>query len=148
MDIDAAFPSSYLKAADLQGRQPTVTIDRVVIEEVGKDKDRRPCLYFAGKEKGIVLNKTNATNISSSYGRDTEGWIGRPVTLFTVWTDFNGQSVEAIRVRPATVQQPVQQHAPAAPPQQQAPAPAPAAQQAPRFNQPAAFETTGDDIPF
>lgn len=141
MDINEAFPSKYLKASDLQGRQPTVTISHVVMEEVGKDKDRRPCLYFVGKEKGIVLNKTNAANITNAYTSNTDAWVNRSVTLFTVWTDFQGQSVEAIRVRPITQQQPAQQ-APAPqpqfapPPQQQAPVP-------PQFR-----EVQADDIPF
>lgn len=101
MDINDAFPSKYLKASDLQGSTPTVIIDRVEIEEVGKDKDRRPCIYFQGKEKGVVLNKTNATNIGNAYGANTDSWTGKAVTLFTTWVDFQGQSVEAIRIRPA-----------------------------------------------
>lgn len=144
MDINDAFPSKYIKASDLQGKQPTVTIDRVVVEEVGKDKDRRPCIYFQGKEKGVVLNKTNATNIGNAYGSNTDAWVGRQVTLFTVWTDFNGQSVEAIRLRPAAA--PQQQ-------QYQQRQPAPPVQQAPRFDSPTppAFEQVPDyvdDIPF
>lgn len=101
MDINDAFPSKYLKASDLQGATPTLTISHVTIEEVGKDKDRRPCIYFQGHEKGVVLNKTNATNIGNAYGPNTDNWIGKPVTLFTTWVDFQGQSVEAIRIRPA-----------------------------------------------
>jgi len=149
MDINDAFPSKYLKASDLQGRQPTVTIDRIIIEEVGKDKDRRPCIYFQGKEKGIVLNKTNATNIGASYGSNTDAWVGRPVTLFTVWTDFNGQSVEAIRVRPAAqqpqAQQPVQQQAPNFRQAPQQPVPAHFDNPPPHTSAP---PFAGDDVPF
>lgn len=101
MDINDAFPSKYLKASDLNGITPTLNISHVTIEEVGKDKDRRPCIYFQGHEKGVVLNKTNATNIGNAYGPNTDNWIGKAVTLFTTWVDFQGQSVEAIRLRPA-----------------------------------------------
>lgn len=140
MDIESAFPSKYIKASDLQGKTPTVVIARVVIEEVGKEKDRKPCIYFQGKEKGIVLNKTNSTNISTAYGRDTDSWTGKPVILFTAWVDMDGRSVEAIRIRPASAQQP-QQQAPAQPP-----APPPHASVPPQFdNGPFA---AGDDIPF
>lgn len=102
MNINEAFPSKYLKADDLQGREVTVQIDHVAMEEVGKDKDVRAALYFRNKEKGIVLNKTNATNIAAAYGPNTDDWSGQPVTLFTAWVDFQGKSVQAIRVRPAS----------------------------------------------
>jgi hypothetical protein len=102
MNVMEAFPSKFLKADDLQGKEITVQIDHVAMEEVGKDKEIRPALYFRGKEKGIVLNKTNATNIAAAYGPDTDDWTGQPVTLFTTWVDFQGKSVPAIRVRPAS----------------------------------------------
>lgn len=143
MDIDAAYPSKYLKASDLQGRQPTVTIDRVIIEEVGRDKESRPVIYFTGKDKGMVLNRTNANSVASIYGKDTDGWIGRPVTLFVIMTEFNRNMVEALRLKPAPVHQQAQQ------PRQ----PAPPIQQPPRFENPSppAFEQVpdyADDIPF
>lgn len=99
MNINETFPSNFLKAADLQGAQPTVTISHVKIEDIGED--RKPVLYFVGKDKGIVLNKTNATNISDAYGPETDDWTGKKVTLFTAWVDFQGRSVEAIRIRKA-----------------------------------------------
>jgi len=98
-NINDSFPSKYLKAADLEGT-PTVTISTIRFEEVGKDKDMRPILYFHGEEKGIVINKTNATNISKLYGYETDDWCGKQVMLGTTWVDFNGQSVEAIRIYP------------------------------------------------
>lgn len=99
MNVNDAFPSKFLKASDIGDAQPTVTIKDVVMEDIGED--RRPVLYFAGKDKGIVLNKTNATNISGAYGPDTDEWTGKKVVLFTAWVDFQGKSVEAIRIRPA-----------------------------------------------
>lgn len=120
MNIDSAFPSNYLKAADIGEAKPTVTIKEVVMETLGED--RRPVLYFVGKDKGIVLNKTNATNIREAYGPDTDDWTGKKVTLFTTWVDFQGRSVEAIRIRPAkagpvTVTSGPQETKPEVPPQ-------------------------------
>ena len=103
MNINEAFPSTYLKAADLQGREATVSIDRLEFEKIGDDT--KPVLYFQGKDRGIVLNKTNATNISAAYTQETNNWIGKSVTLFTAWVDFQGKSVEAIRVRPANTRE-------------------------------------------
>ncbi len=98
MNINEAFPSKYLKADDLQGREVTVSIDHVAMEKVGDDN--KMALYFRGKQKGIILNKTNAMNIATAYGTDTNNWIGNPVILFPAWVDFQGKSVQAIRVRP------------------------------------------------
>jgi hypothetical protein len=99
MKISAAFPSKYLRAADLDGRQVTVEIAHVELEEVGTGEEPKPVLYFQGKAKGVVLNKTNANTIASAYGDDTESWAGQHVTLFSAHVDFQGRSVEAIRVK-------------------------------------------------
>lgn len=97
MRIDSAFPSTYLKAADLQGRNVTVTMDHVKMEDIGGD--HKPILYFRGKEKGLVLNKTNSNNISAAYGYETDAWAGQTIELFPTMVDFQGKSVEAIRCR-------------------------------------------------
>jgi hypothetical protein len=99
MNINAAFPSAYLKAADLNGQRVTVTMSHVKEEKIGEDK--RPVLYFQGKEKGIVLNKTNANSIASAYGFDTEDWTGQRIEIFPMDVEFQGKMVEAIRVKPA-----------------------------------------------
>ena len=97
MKISAAFPSNYLKAADLQDRNVTVRMSHVKIETLNDDE--KPVLYFVGKEKGIVLNKTNATNIAIAYGDDTAEWRDKEIILFPTMVDFQGRSVEAIRVK-------------------------------------------------
>lgn len=97
MKISAAFPSNYLKAADLQDRAVRVVMERVAMEDIGSD--HKPVLYFEGKEKGLVLNKTNANNIAAAYGDDTNDWAGREIELFPTIVDFQGRSVDAIRVR-------------------------------------------------
>lgn len=97
MRISTAFPSNYIKAADLQGQNVTVVIDRVAVEEVGDG--HKPVLYFQGHEKGMVLNKTNSNNIAQAYGDETDDWIGAEVVMFPAMVDFQGKSVEAIRIR-------------------------------------------------
>jgi hypothetical protein len=103
MNVNEVFPSNYLKAADLQGREIPVMIDRVEMESFGQDQ--KAIVYFRNKQKGVVLNKTNAMNIAGAYGDDTDGWVNQPVVLFSVWTDFQGKSVQAIRIRPGTMAQ-------------------------------------------
>ncbi len=100
MKISEEFPSQYLKAADLGGREVRVTMANTEREKLGNDN--KLVLYFKGKEKGLVLNKTNAGTISDAYGDDTEDWFDNPLILFSVKTDFQGKVVDAIRCRGPT----------------------------------------------
>lgn len=97
MRISEAFPSEFLKAADLQGRTVRATINVVEMKDIGGD--HKPVIYFQGREKGLVLNKTNGSTISYAYGDDTDAWSGAPIELFPQSVPFNGQMVPAIRVR-------------------------------------------------
>ena len=96
MRIDSAFPGQYLKAADLQGKKVTVTMSHVDMEEIGSD--HKPVLYFIGKDKGLVLNKTNSNTIAAMHGYETEDWQGKSITLVEAMVDFQGRTVAAIRV--------------------------------------------------
>ncbi len=100
MKISEEFPSKYLKASDLQGREVRVTMAHVEREKVGDDF--KPALYFKGKEKAMILNKTNAGTISDVYGDDTEDWVDQPLILFSVMVDFQGKIGPAIRCRVPT----------------------------------------------
>jgi len=100
MNIHEAFPSHYLKASDLGDKEPIVSIDRVELEAVGRDKEMKPVVYFAGKEKGIVLNKTNSKKIAQIAGSpDTDDWRGVKVILYATETEFGGETVECIRIK-------------------------------------------------
>ena len=99
--VSDAFPSNYLKAADLNNRTVKVVIDKVLFEEIGQNKDKKPVMYFQKVQKGLVLNKTNAEQIGSVHGQELEGWTGKEIELFSQMVPFNGQNVPAIRVRAA-----------------------------------------------
>jgi hypothetical protein len=136
MNINEVYPSKYLKAEDLQNREITVTMSHVEIEKIGQGEDRKPVLYFVGKEKGVALNKTNSTNIAAAFGPETDGWSGNKVILYVAWVDYQGKSVQAIRVRPALQNQ---QPRPMPPQQMAAPTPQGYANAAPDLS---------DEIPF
>lgn len=104
MDIYAAFPSRFLKAADLGDAAPIVTIDRVEIQSVGggqgQTKEDKPVVYFRGKEKGLVLNKVNSKTIAGiASTRETEDWPGVQIQLFVAQVEFAGELMSAIRVQ-------------------------------------------------
>lgn len=97
MKISEEFPSKYLKSSDLKGQEVRVTMARVEREEIGQDK--KLVLYFKGKEKGMVLNKTNANTIGDFYGDDSDDWYDQPLILFAIRTEYQGKPVDGLRVR-------------------------------------------------
>ena len=96
INMNDAFPSKWMKSDDIQGKM-RVTIKTVTMEHIGDD-DTKPVVWFNEYAKGMVLNKTNAGNISALYGPDTDGWIGKPMDLATAWVDFQGRSTKALRL--------------------------------------------------
>ncbi len=102
MQVNEMFPSKFLNAADLRGQAVNLIMAQTVREEVGGDKDLKPVLYFNGTEKGMVLNRTNADAIGQMYGNDTDGWVGKPLTIIPAQTDLRGKIVPCIRVQLAT----------------------------------------------
>lgn len=101
MKISTAFPSSTLKAADIEDGDLILTVTDVQIETVGQGKDAedKPHVYFQETEKKLVLNKTNAATIAKLYGDDTDDWRGKRIALFATEVEFAGSMTMAIRVR-------------------------------------------------
>lgn len=97
MKMSEAFPSEFLRAADLQERHVNVTISHVEPREIGGDV--KPVLFFVGKSKGMVLNKTNGSTIAAVYGDDTDSWADEALILYPTMVDFQGRSTPAIRVK-------------------------------------------------
>jgi hypothetical protein len=97
-NIHDVFPSKYLKASELKGQRPIVTIDRVEIE-AGNNNDELLVAYFKGKSKGMVINKTKANIISTMYGPETDNWVGEQIQLYETTADFNGKRTAAIGVQ-------------------------------------------------
>lgn len=98
MKATDAFPSKFISAADLQGKEATVKITHVTTDEIG-GKQKYVC-FFAGKQKGLVLNKTNwNTIVRISKQEDTDDWTGVNICLYETMVDFQGDSVPAVRIK-------------------------------------------------
>jgi hypothetical protein len=96
-NINDAFPSKYLKANDLKGNRVSVTMSHVDYETIAEE--RKAVLFFRGKEKGLVLNKTNASMIVELTGTtETDDWAGHRVVLYPTRVDYQGKRVDAIRI--------------------------------------------------
>ena len=102
MHVDTMFPSRFLKAGDLAGRDVTLCIASLSFDEFDRDdgtKETRPVLWFTKTDKGFVLNKTNAKMIASLHGSDTDDWVGKHIALGTESVAFRGNVAPALRVR-------------------------------------------------
>lgn len=86
-----------------KGKDLELIIERVSEEELENmgQTDVKPCLWFRGIDKGLVLNKTNARMLIDNFGSDeTNDWLGRKVKLFRTMTSSPTGMVPCIRVRP------------------------------------------------
>jgi hypothetical protein len=120
-DVRKLFDKAYIYAYDLEGRDVTVTIERVIggtLVGTGGKSNKKPIVYFKGTEKGLALNITNARTIAGLYGGfDSEAWIGKKITLYATTTSFGSQTVDCIRVRnliPKGKSEPIRTDVPAA----------------------------------
>ncbi len=102
-DVRKLYDKAYIYSYDLEGRDVTVTIERVsggTLVGTGGTKNKKPVLHFKGTEKGLALNITNARVIAGLYGGfESDQWIGKRVTLYPTTTTFGSQTVECIRIR-------------------------------------------------
>jgi hypothetical protein len=100
--VDLLFPSKYVKAADLRGKTVVVYIERIQPREklmmAGGKSDTKPVIFLRGKDKGWILNKTNARSIAKVYGPELTNWLGKPVAIMSTQVEARGEVVDAIRV--------------------------------------------------
>ena len=115
-DYDQLFPGRFLKSGEFGGREVTLKISGVELEElpdkkgtkVNKDGERvrvRGIISFTDPktgraiEKQLVLNRTNGEALKAMFGRKTSAWIGKRVTFYPAVVEAFGEETTAIRVR-------------------------------------------------
>ena len=119
---------SYLKAEDLQGKAVRIQIEHVTIELVKDNesdtKEKKLVAHFFGKDKTMILNRTNADALCAIFGTDDYDYWKGVVELFVDPNiRFGNKVVSGLRIRAASA------GAPPAPP-------------------PPVEPVTDDDIPF
>ena len=97
---------SYLKAEDLQGRAVNIAIERVTMETI-KDREsnkdeQKLVAHFAGKDKGLILNRTNADALNEIFGTDDyDQWRGVVQLFVDPNVRFGNKTMAGLRVRHA-----------------------------------------------
>jgi hypothetical protein len=104
-DLRTMFESKYIGAWSLQGRDVTVTIARIVAAEIvgeGGMKSKKPLVYFVGKEKPLILNKTMLKSLFDLHATfSARDLVGKRVTLYaTKCQGARGGEVDCVRIRP------------------------------------------------
>ena len=98
MKSSTVFPSAYLKSADLGQTKPLVTISHVTMDKF--EDETKAVLHFSGKDRGLVLNKTNWSMLELLTGQDdSDAWVGFQVQLTVQPVPFQGKVVPAIRIQ-------------------------------------------------
>jgi hypothetical protein len=109
---ELCYPTEYVKAADLRGKDVTVVVDHLEWEGLvmaGGKRDRKVAVHLrsvGGKklEKRLIVGKTNLRSMAACIGEtDVSRWSGQKVTLYpTTCRGADGRPVECIRVRVKT----------------------------------------------
>ena len=102
-----SYAGQYLNSVQID-RPVTVKIASLQTETVkswqkGAKPTERVILKFEGKEQGMVVNKTNFKKLAELFGWDSDGWVGKEVTLVTVQKEAFGRVVDSIEIRPVEV---------------------------------------------
>ena len=98
------YGGTRLRAEDLEGKAPAVlTITDIELAEFVDKETNRPKkmleLKFAGTDKSLLLNFSNASYVSDLYGSDTDAWLGKKIVVYHERVMFGTKLVGALRVR-------------------------------------------------
>jgi hypothetical protein len=102
-DLDQAYGSKFLSAADVGNRKIRAKIEKVRKEELrGPDGAKRMkfVLHLGGVSKPLVLNSTNASALIGGLGRNPASWIGALIGLYVDHgVMYAGKRVAGLRLR-------------------------------------------------
>jgi hypothetical protein len=98
MRSNEAYPSRYLKSADVKTKHMIATINHVAMETVGQDKKEKPVIYLE-TGKPIVCNRTNFEAIEEAFG-DSDDWPGKKIKVYCAPTTYQGKRTDGIRIEP------------------------------------------------
>lgn len=80
---DVYGPSEYLKALDLPPKPMKYVIEDVYTKTFYQQGTSvtKVVLALRGEKKQLIVNKTNAGILSGMFGRETDGWKGKEITV-------------------------------------------------------------------
>ena len=97
------YPTEYLAAIEFQGKDVTLTIDRLQedkLRSIDGDDEFKPVLYFVETKKKLIVCKTSLRVIGALIDPEADNWNGHRITLYPTTCLAYGETVDCIRVRP------------------------------------------------
>jgi hypothetical protein len=99
--LDEAFPSRFLKAADLGGKSRIVEIiaaEQEDLKDMQGKQQKKTVVYFRGMKKSLPLNKTNFEALIRITGEaDSNDWVSHSALIYPTTTEMAGKTVACIR---------------------------------------------------
>lgn len=93
MDMKKTYPSRWWMPDDFDNIGTTFKIGNVRMENVGAGF--RPCMFFHGVEKGLVIWEATSKAFTEALGSsETNDWVGREVELYS----FDGTNAQTGKV--------------------------------------------------
>ena len=95
------YPGRFLKADMLKGQKVTVTIVKIMGEDlIGENNKAKSEWVVKIKERPLelVLNKTNGFCLYRMFGSDPHSWIDKRITIYPTTTKFGRETLDCIRV--------------------------------------------------
>jgi hypothetical protein len=101
-DFDDLYGSQYLAASDVKKPFTTVIkeVDKQDFARQGERSKVKVVLHLKGVKKPVILNKTNALNLSEEFGKNFGDWIDKPVRVQAERTSYGGKPVMGLRLYP------------------------------------------------
>lgn len=100
MHFKKAYDSEHLSSVDLDGRTVTIEITGVEATKIKGEsgEESKLLVRFNGKTKTTwIVPITVAHCLAAMFGEDTDGWIGKRVTIHAEKVESFGETVDAIR---------------------------------------------------
>jgi hypothetical protein len=101
VNYDDFHASKFLGVSDLNGTSHIVQIERFSSEQT-QDGKVKPAVHFVGRQKALLVNKTNWGTLGAAFGKDLNNWIGRSVELFAMPCQGPNGMTQGVRVRAIT----------------------------------------------
>jgi len=104
MNAKALITGDYITAVEIDKRELTLKIAKVVREKVSdiKNPDKmkmKGIIFFDNAERGWIMNRTNVQCLIALFGNETDGWIGKRVTIYATPVKVGPKTELGIRIK-------------------------------------------------
>ena len=122
LNVDALYAGDNMNAAYVKDKGGFLNLEIMDVEAKSFESDDgtkqvKAVLHFKNEDKQLSLNVTNKNILRDSFGADTDGWIGKKITVRVYRTAYKGKPCDGL-----TIDEPKADNSrPMPPPQQPAP---------------------------